>query len=178
MADKNIQLKENVASSGSTPANLYPVTKAANVLVPYNNSTVPLASFGAQEDPAAGLVPSITGGYDEKKVLKGNGTWSQVSYNDLTNKPTIPSAVTESTVSGWGFTKNTGTYSKPSGGIPNTDVAFNYAGSGSKGGSATSAVKLDSSNVGSTTKPVYFGNDGKPSACSYDLPNLTYTVVT
>lgn len=31
------------------------------------------------------------------------------SYNDLTNKPTIPSVVTESTVSGWGFTKNTGT---------------------------------------------------------------------
>lgn len=31
------------------------------------------------------------------------------SYSDLYNKPTIPSAVTESTVSGWGFTKNTGT---------------------------------------------------------------------
>lgn len=31
------------------------------------------------------------------------------SYNDLTNKPTIPSQVTESTVSGWGFTKNVGT---------------------------------------------------------------------
>ena len=31
------------------------------------------------------------------------------SYNDLSDKPTIPSAVTESTVSGWGFTKNTGT---------------------------------------------------------------------
>ena len=45
------------------------------------------------------------------------------SYNDLFNKPTIPSAVTESTVSGWGFTKNTGTYSKPSGGIPKTDLA-------------------------------------------------------
>ena len=45
------------------------------------------------------------------------------SYNDLTNKPTIPSAVTEATVSGWGFTKNTGTYSKPSGGIPKTDLA-------------------------------------------------------
>lgn len=45
------------------------------------------------------------------------------SYNDLTNKPTIPSAVTESTVSGWGFTKNTGTYSKPSGGIPASDLA-------------------------------------------------------
>ena len=45
------------------------------------------------------------------------------SYNDLSNKPTIPSAVTESTVSGWGFTKNMGTYSKPSGGIPKTDLA-------------------------------------------------------
>ena len=31
--------------------------------------------------------------------------------------------VTESIVSGWGFTKNTGTYSKPSGGIPKSDLA-------------------------------------------------------
>ena len=45
------------------------------------------------------------------------------SYNDLVDKPSIPSAVTESTVSGWGFTKNTGTYSKPSGGIPKSDLA-------------------------------------------------------
>ncbi len=44
------------------------------------------------------------------------------SYNDLTDKPTIPDAVTEGTVSGWGFTKNTGTYSKPTGGIPKTDL--------------------------------------------------------
>ena len=34
----------------------------------------------------------------------------------------IPAAVTESTVSGWGFTKNSGTYSKPSGGIPASDL--------------------------------------------------------
>ena len=45
------------------------------------------------------------------------------NYNDLSNKPTIPSAVTESTVSGWGFTKNKGTYSKPSTGIPKSDLA-------------------------------------------------------
>lgn len=44
------------------------------------------------------------------------------SYNDLSNKPTIPSEVTESTVSGWGFTKNSGTYSKPSDGIPADDL--------------------------------------------------------
>lgn len=44
------------------------------------------------------------------------------SYNDLSNKPTIPSAVTEATVSGWGFTKNQGTYVKPSSGIPLSDL--------------------------------------------------------
>ena len=35
----------------------------------------------------------------------------------------IPAEVTEQTVSGWGFTKNTGTYTKPSTGIPKTDLA-------------------------------------------------------
>ena len=45
------------------------------------------------------------------------------NYNDLTDKPTIPAPVTEQTVSGWGFTKNTGTYSKPTGGIPKADLA-------------------------------------------------------
>ena len=45
------------------------------------------------------------------------------NYNDLTDKPTIPALVTEQTVSGWGFTKNTGTYSKPTGGIPKADLA-------------------------------------------------------
>lgn len=45
------------------------------------------------------------------------------SYDDLLNKPTIPDAVTESDVSNWGFTKNTGTYSKPTDGIPQTDLS-------------------------------------------------------
>ena len=45
------------------------------------------------------------------------------SYNDLSNKPEIPAAVTEETVSGWGFTKNSGTYSKPADGIPASDMA-------------------------------------------------------
>ena len=43
----------------------------------------------------------------------------------------------------------------------------NYAGSSSAGGSATSAVKLDSS-AGSATQPVYFSG-GKPVSCSYSL---------
>ena len=43
----------------------------------------------------------------------------------------------------------------------------NYAGSGSAGGSANSAVKLDSS-AGGATQPVYF-KDGKPVATTYSL---------
>lgn len=46
------------------------------------------------------------------------------SYNDLSNKPTIPSAVTESTVSGWGFTKNAGTI---------TGIKMNGASHGTSG---------------------------------------------
>ena len=46
--------------------------------------------------------------------------------------------------------------------------AHSYAGSASAGGSATSAVKLDTAMAGSTTKPVYFSG-GKPVACTYEL---------
>lgn len=44
----------------------------------------------------------------------------------------------------------------------------NYAGASSSGGSATSAVKLDTATAGSTTQPVYFSG-GKPVACTYTL---------
>ena len=44
----------------------------------------------------------------------------------------------------------------------------NYAGSSSAGGSANSAVKLDTSTAGSATQPVYFSG-GKPVACTYSL---------
>ena len=43
-----------------------------------------------------------------------------------------------------------------------------YAGSSSAGGSATSAVKLDTATAGSATQPSYFAN-GKPAACTYSL---------
>lgn len=43
-----------------------------------------------------------------------------------------------------------------------------YAGSASAGGSANSAVKLDTSTAGSATQPVYF-TGGKPVACTYTL---------
>ena len=52
-------------------------------------------------------------------------------------------------------------------GKSDTGHTHSYAGSASAGGSATSAIKLDSS-AGSATKPVYF-TGGKPAACSYTL---------
>lgn len=62
------------------------------------------------------------------------------SYNDLKDKPTIPSAVTESIVSGWGFTKNAGTYSKPSTGIPKSDLASEVQTSLGKADTALQSV--------------------------------------
>lgn len=46
--------------------------------------------------------------------------------------------------------------------------AHSYAGSASAGGSATSAVKLDTATAGSATKPVYISG-GKPVACTHSL---------
>lgn len=62
-----------------------------------------------------------------KDVIAGNHVLSNKA-----NVSDIPDAVTESTVSEWGFTKNTGTYSKPSGGIPKTDLASDVQTSISK----------------------------------------------
>ena len=51
--------------------------------------------------------------------------------------------------------------------ISTSEHTHSYAGSSSVGGSATSAVKLDSS-AGSTTQPIYFSS-GKPVATTYAL---------
>lgn len=56
---------------------------------------------------------------------------------------------------------------QPKGNYAAASHTHNYAGSGTAGGSANSAVKLDSS-AGSATQPVYF-KDGKPVATTYTL---------
>lgn len=83
------------------------------------------------------------------------------SYNDLKDKPTIPTAVTEQTVSSWGFTKNTGTYSKPTGGIPKTDLSSSVQASLDKADTALQTIR-DMTNV--TLKVI-----------SSRLTNLSYT---
>lgn len=70
----------------------------------------------------------------------------------------IPDEVTEQTVSGWGFTKNTGTYVKPSTGIPKTDLASDIQSSLSKADSA-----LQSFTESDPTVPSWAKSQTKPS---------------
>lgn len=76
------------------------------------------------------------------------GNWDTAYTNSHThsNKSVID-GITAANITSW---NGKGTYSKPSGGIPSTDVAFNYAGSSSKGGAASSVAQaLTFSNGGS-----------------------------
>ena len=67
------------------------------------------------------------------------------SYNDLSNKPTIPAAVTESTVSNWGFTKNQGTI---------TDVKVNGTSVATSG---VAEINIKASDLGVTGALKYCG---------------------
>lgn len=82
-----------------------------------NRPTIPTSLSELSDDEVHRLVT------DEEKQSWNSKSDFSGSYDDLQNKPTIPNAVTESTVSGWGFTKNTGNYNKPSSGIPKSDLA-------------------------------------------------------
>lgn len=90
------------------------------------------------------------------------------SYNDLTNKPTIPSEVTETTVSNWGFTKNIGTIT----GITMNGVSKGTSGVVDLGTVITShqdiSGKLDTSKV----KSVYSTTNGDV----YDVIYINSTI--
>ena len=95
---------------------LAPVATSGNYNDLSNKPTIPTAYDDTEVRQRIGAIEAKESTWDAKSNFSG-------SYNDLTNKPVIPNAVTEQTVSGWGFTKNTGTYSKPTGGIPKADLA-------------------------------------------------------
>lgn len=101
---------------------------------------------------------------------KNNGTWN--SWSKIALVSDIPTSLPASDVYSWAKASSKPSYSwdeitsKPSTFTPASHT-HSYAGSSSAGGSATSAVKLDSS-AGSATQPVYFSS-GKPVACTYTL---------
>ena len=130
-----------------------------------------------------GLVPAPAAG-EQSKYLQANGTWSvpqDTTYGNF-GGATADAAGTFGLVPGPGkgvtnqYLKSTGTWGqvawsevsgKPST-YPPASHTHNYAGSASAGGSATSAVKLDTATAGSTSQPVYF-TGGKPTAIGYTI---------
>lgn len=103
------------------------------------------------------------------------------SYNDLTNKPTIPDAANNATLTIKKNGTSVGTFTADA--SDNVDVnitvptnasdvgalpaSTKYAGASTAGGAATSASKL-TVNAGSSTNPVFF-TSGLPTPCTYNL---------
>ena len=116
---------------------------------------------------------------DDNKWINSGATSATVPTNakkltqvQIAHKSDIPTTLPASDVYSWAKASSKPSYSwneissKPSTFTPSSHT-HNYAGSGSAGGSANSAVKLDTS-AGSATQPVYFSG-GKPVACTYTL---------
>ena len=97
-------------------------------------------------------------GYVKESSLAAVATTG--NYDDLSGRPTIPSLIgyateqyvtdkielakiTEDIVSSWGFTKNTGTYNKPSTGIPKTDLASDVQTNLDKADSAIQGIQIN-----------------------------------
>ena len=126
----------------------------------FKTTPLPLDSGGTGATTAAGARAAI-----------GAGTSNfSGSYTDLSDKPTIPSktsqlqndsgfltqhqdisgkqdkATLEQDVAAKGFTKNTGTYSKPAGGIPKTDLSDSVQASLGKADTALQTAPVTSVN--------------------------------
>ena len=93
-----------------------------------------------------------------------NADWNATSGKaQILNKPTIPSAITESTVSGWGFTKNTGTItgvsangtSVATSGVANIPAASTSVYGVTKLTSSTSSTSTSLAATASAVKAAY-----------------------
>jgi hypothetical protein len=93
------------------------------------------SDVGAMPSSYVAPVTSVNGQTGDVVIQAGGGAVDSVNgktgtvvldaedVGALPDDTPIPAAVTEQTVAGWGFTKNTGDYTKPSGGIPASDLA-------------------------------------------------------
>lgn len=109
--DLGIQPEGNYALESEIPTKTSDLTNDSGFITGYieTDPTVP--------SHVKNITQANITSWNNKSEFSGN-------YNDLTNKPTIPSEVTETTVSNWGFTKNTGTI---------TGITMNGASKGTSG---------------------------------------------
>ena len=109
--DLGIQPAGNYALESEIPTKTSDLTNDSGFITGYTET-----------DPT---VPSYVKNITQANITSWNNKSDfSGSYNDLTNKPTIPSEVTETTVSNWGFTKNIGTI---------TGITMNGASKGTSG---------------------------------------------
>ena len=149
--------------------------KAAGEAKSYVSTDPPLSTEGAPADAKA------TGDALEKKAVKTHTHDLSALINALSAGTSTPQDADYYVSQYAGGGSTTTTYhrkpmstlwayikSKAESVFAAKSHTHNYAGSGSAGGSANSAVKLDTATAGSATKPVYISG-GKPVACTHSL---------
>ena len=164
--------------------------------IPTVTDTYSATSTNAMSGKA--VASAISGKMD--KVTLGKVATSN-SYNDLDNKPTIPSAVTETTVSGWGFTKNAGTVTQvkvngtaksPTNGVVDLGTVItahqslaSYIKGLSVSGKTITYTKGDNTTGKITTQDTTYSagtgitiSDGKISLASHNQASNTITALT
>ena len=110
----NITLEGGSGSGGGGDINVIESVKVnGSALTPDANKAVNITAVPATivtQDTTHRFVSDSEKTTWDNKVSNVQADWNATSgLAQILNKPTIPVAVTESTVSGWGFTKNTGT---------------------------------------------------------------------
>ena len=110
----NITLEGGSGSGGGGDINVIESVKVnGSALTPDANKAVNITAVPATivtQDAAHRFVSDSEKSTWDNKVSNVQADWNATSgLSQILNKPTIPVAVTENTVSGWGFTKNTGT---------------------------------------------------------------------
>lgn len=139
--DKLNAAQLNAANSGITNAKVKQYDGYNSTI---GNHTTRITSLEGK--PGLDKVGTITSINNQQPDSKGN-----IALN-------IPSPVSEATVSGWGFTKNTGTYSKPNGGIPKTDLASAVQNSLDNADNAVKKIEMNGVQKTPTNGLIDLGN--------------------
>ena len=104
-----------------------------------------------------------------------NSKYTGQQVEEILDKANSSTNVTESTVANWGFTKNTGTYSKPSTGIPKTDLASAVQTSLGKANTSVQSAKINGVAKSPTNGVVDLGSTQYP-VVNHGTNDTTFTL--